>query len=300
MVSAGTATLVALAASLLVLALKLAAYFITGSTALLSDAAESVVNVAAAVAVVYSVRTARRPPDYRHPYGHAKAEYFSAVLEGALILVAAGVILATSVRNLFAPPPLENVTGGVVVAAAALVINVLTAFYLLRVASRRESAALRSNARHLLTDVWTSVGVLVAVPLVAVSGWTVVDPAIATLIGMNIVRQGWSVLTDSLSSLLDERLSHDEEQSFMEVLHESPDVLGFHRLLTRRSGYRRFAEVDVFVDPELDVVAAHDIASALKQELESRMPNLQVTIHVEPFLAGERDRTTTPREEYPR
>lgn len=294
------ATLVSLAASLLVLAMKVVAYLLTGSVALLSDAAESVVNVAAAVATLYAVRAARRPPDYEHPYGHAKAEYLSAALEGTLILVAAGLILATAGQRLLDPHQIERIASGTIVAALAAIVNGGTALYLRRVGARIGSPALVSNARHLMTDVWTSVGVVAAVVLVSTSGWTILDPVIAILVGLNIVREGWSVLTGSLSSLLDERLPEGEERAVMEVLTGNEHVRGFHRLRSRRAGFLRFIEVDIFVDPHLDVMTAHEIATDLNHELEARLPNLTATIHVEPYLEGERDTTLTPEEEYPR
>lgn len=298
-VSATRATYLTLAAALLVLATKLVAYLLTGSIALLSDAAESIVNVAAALAVLYAVRQARRPPDYLHPYGHAKAEYLSAALEGTMILLAAGFLLATAAPRLLDPPPLDNVTVGVAVAALAAASNGATAYYLRRVGSKAESVALISNSRHLLTDVWTSLGVIVAVILVAITGWAFLDPLVGIAVGLNIVREGWQVLTGSLSSLLDERLPEDEERVVMGVLEGHESVLGFHQLRSRRAGFRRFIEVDVFVEPRLDVIEAHDIATALKSELGELLPNLTVTIHVEPYMGGERDTTRTPREEFP-
>lgn len=298
MTSAGRATFVTLGVSLLVLAIKLVAYLITGSVALLSDAAESGVNVAAALAVVYAVRLAGRPPDYEHPYGHAKAEYLSGALEGSMILVAAGVILATAVGRLLAPIPLENLTEGVVVALLATAVNAVAALYLRRVGTRQRSPALVVNARHLMTDVWTSIGVLLAVALVALTGRAVIDPLIAVVVGLNIVRTGWSVLVDATSSLLDVRLPESEERVIMAVLERDPRVLGFHRLRSRQAGFNRFVEVDIFVDPRLDVITAHDIATQLEDRVIARLPNLTTTIHVEPFLEGARDTTQTPREEF--
>ncbi|HEX7004620.1 MAG TPA: cation diffusion facilitator family transporter [Trueperaceae bacterium] len=292
------ATLVTLAASLLVLATKLAAFMLTGSVALLSDGAESLVNVAAAAAVIYAVRLARRPPDYEHPYGHAKAEYISGALEGSLILVAAGVILATAAPRLLEPPRLESVRVGVLMVAAASVVNAATAWYLRRVTRRHHSPALEATSRHLITDLWTSVGVVLSVVLVDLTGLALLDPVIALLVGLHIMREGWSVTAGAMSSLLDIRLPEEEEGALMEILQQEPEVLGFHRLRSRRSGINRFLEVDIFVDPRLDVRDAHDIATALEDRIAEVLPNLTATLHIEPYLEGKRDVTLTPREEF--
>lgn len=293
-----SATLLTLAASVMVLGMKVVAYLLTGSVALLSDAFESVANLAAALAVLYSIRLARRPADYEHPYGHAKAEYLSAALEGSMILTAAGLILATAVQRLFAPVPLEQVVAGMSVALLATLVNGATALALKRIGRQHRSPALVSNSRHLMTDVWTSVGVIVGVGLVVVSGWEILDPLIAIVVGLNIVREGWSVLTESFSSLLDVRLPEEEENVILDLLEAESQVKGFHRLRSRSSGYRSFVEVDIFVDPRLDVMAAHEIAAGLENKIIGRLPNLTTTVHVEPFLEGERDTTRTPRQEY--
>ena len=292
------ASLIALAASLLVLAIKLGAFFVTDSVAFLSDGAESLVNVAAAATVIYAVRLARRPPDYEHPYGHAKAEYLSGALEGSLILVAAGVILATAAPRLLAPPQLESVPAGVLMVVIASLVNAATAWYLRRVTTRHHSPALEATTRHLITDIWTSLGVVISVALVALTGIAVLDPVIGVLVGLHIMREGWSVTTGAVSSLLDIRLPEAEEASLMEVLQEEPEVLGFHRLRSRRSGINRFLEVDIFVDPNLDVREAHDIATALEERIAALLPNLTATLHIEPYLEGTRDVTLTPRDEF--
>lgn len=292
------ATYLTLIVSLTVLALKFGAYLLTGSVALLSDAAESVVNVIAAISVIFTVRLAQRPPDYEHPYGHAKAETVSSALEGSMILIAAGMILVTSGQRLLDPHPLEDVVAGTAVAALALVINGATSFFLRRLGERFESPALKANARHLMTDVWTSVGVLVAVVLVSFSGWAVLDPLLAMVVGLNIVREGWAVLSSSLSELLDARLPKEEEQTVLELLDADPEVLGYHRLRSRQAGFGRYLEVDIFVEPKLSVEAAHEVVTRLEARLLKRLPNLTTTVHVEPFLEGVRDERRSPAREY--
>lgn len=284
--------------ALAVLALKAGAYVLSGSVALLSDAAESLVNVAAALAVMLSLRVARLPPDYRHPYGHHKAEYLSSAFEGALILVAAAAILLTSGMRLVSPEPLAAPLLGVTVAVLATLLNGGGALLLGRLARRSGSAALAANARHVWTDVWTSVGVVVAVLLVLLTGWLVVDPLVGLLVGFNIVRAGWGVLSGSFSDLLDARLPEAEERLILAVLDSSPEVLGYHRLRSRRSGTGRFAEVDVFVDPAMTVGAAHELVSALESSLQEALPGLVSTVHVEPFEPGLREGPRSPRDEF--
>ncbi len=293
-----SAAALTLAAALVVFAGKVAAYLVTGSVALLSDAAESVANVAAAVAVVIAVRAARRPPDFEHPYGHGKAEYLSSALEGSMILIAAGAILTTAFQRLLDPQPLERVVAGLAVAAAATAINLFVAARLREVGVRHGSPALIANARHLMTDVWSSVGVLASVVVVAATGWTVVDPVVALLVGVHVVRVGWAVLTEAFSSLMDARLPGAEERAIMNVLNDDREVRGFHRLRSRRSGHARFVEVDVFVAPDLTVAEAHAIANRVEANVADRLDDVTVTVHVEPFVSGRRDVTLEPRDEY--
>lgn len=284
--------------ALVVLLLKAGAYLFSGSVALLSDAAESLVNVAAALAVMISLRIAQLPPDYEHPYGHRKAEYLSSAFEGSLILVAAGAIIVSAGTRLANPQGLEAPLIGVGVALLATLCNGFGAWWLGRLAQRTGSVALASNSRHIWTDVWTSVGVVVAVLLVSVTGWLRLDPIIALLVGLNIVREGWRVMSNAFSDLLDARLPEAEETLILDVLNATPQVEGYHRLRSRRSGTARFAEVDVFVDPAMTVGEAHDLISSLETQLQGPLPGLITTIHVEPLEAGVREGYRAPREEF--
>ena len=287
-----------LAIAVAVLVLKAGAYGLSGSVALLSDAAESLVNVVAAVGVIVSLRVARLPPDYQHPYGHNKAEYLSSAFEGALILVAAAAIVLTSGSRLLSPEPLEAPLLGAGIALTATLLNGGGAALLGRLAARSGSAALTANARHLWTDVWTSLGVVAAVVLVSLTGWLVLDPLLGLLVGLNIIREGWRVLAGSFSDLLDARLPETEEAEIMNVLESNPAVLGYHRLRSRRSGVGRFAEVDVFVDPAMSVGAAHELVSELETALQHALPGLISTVHVEPFEPGKREGPRPPRDEF--
>jgi cation diffusion facilitator family transporter len=181
---------------------------------------------------------------------------------------------------------------------AASIVNAATAWYLRRVTARHHSPALEATSRHLMTDIWTSTAVVASVVLVSLTGFELLDPMIGVVAGLHITREGWRVTTGAMSSLLDVRLPEEEEAALMDVLREEPRVLGFHRLRSRRAGINRFLEVDIFVDPRLDVRGAHDIATALEDRIARLLPNLTATLHIEPYLEGTRDVTLTPREEF--
>lgn len=292
------AALISLGGALIVLVAKAFAFALTGSVSLLSDAAESIVNVVAAGALLFAVQLAQRPPDYQHPYGHQKAELLSSAFEAALILVAGGMILFAAVQRLLSPRPLENLSAGLLVAAGAAVLNLLLALWMRRQGRKLESAALATNSRHLFTDVWSTVGVVLGVLLVSVTGWQILDPLIAILVAVNITREGFMVMTSTLSQLMDERLPEDEEAAILEELDRTAGVLGYHRLRSRRSGSDRFAEVDIFVDPGMNVEHAHVLIGRLEENLRARLPGLVTTIHVEPFAPGVREGATSPRDEF--
>lgn len=296
--AAGRAAWLSLFGALLILALKGAAYLLTGSVGFLSDAAESLVNLVAAGVLLLALSVSRAPPDYEHPYGHTKAEYLSAVLEASLIMVAAGIITWSAVQRLLEPQALENVRAGVVVALLATAVNGGLALQLFRTARRERSVALEANAQHLMTDVYTSLGVIAAVVLVGLTGWNILDPLIALAVAANIVRVGVSVMRRSVSNLLDQRLPDEEEAVILEVLEKTPGIKGYHRLRTRRSGRARFAEVDVFVRPEMTVAEAHTVVARLEDQIHAELDDLVTTVHVEPYVEGVRDRSTTPREEF--
>src|SRR5690606_30335191 len=252
---------------------------VTGSVSLLSDAAESLVNLVAAVALIIAIGVAATPPDYRHPYGHAKAEYISSVLEAALIIVAAVVIGVSAIRRLMDPQPLEQLGLGLALAATAMVVNGLLALRLFRVAKATDSAALEANATHLMTDVWTSVGAMAGVGLVRLTGWLPLDPLVALIVAGNIVVAGIRVMRRSFSRLLDERLPEVEEERRMTEIEGAESVLGFHRLKARRSGTARFAEVDVFVDGDMHVDEAHEVAREVERRVKSSVEDLEMTVH---------------------
>ena len=271
----------------------------TGSVGLLSDAAESLVNLVAAVVLTVAVGVAAVPPDYRHPYGHTKAEYLSSVLEAALIIVAAGMIGVTAVRRFLDPQPLDQVGLGLALAGVAALVNGGLAMRLMRVARRVSSDALEANARHLFADVLTSVGTIVGVALVRLTGWLPLDPIVALVVAGNIVVTGVGVMRRSLSRLLDERLPESEEARMIAEIEGVDEVRGYHRLRTRRSGSARFGEVDVFVAGDMRVDDAHEVAREVERRVKAAVPGLDMTVHIEPYEEGVRDVSRSPREEFP-
>lgn len=293
------AAYVSLAGSVFILGFKFTAFLLTGSIALLSDAAESIVNVVASLALIIAIHYAARPADYEHPYGHSKAEYFSSVFEAVLILVAAGMILLSSFDRLLDPQPLENPLIGLSIAGTATVLNVLLVLHLRNEAKRHHSIALESNAKHILVDVWTSGAVIAAVCLILFTDWLWLDGVIGLIVGCNIVGEGIGVLGKTLSQLMDERLPENEEEVILRVLDDHPAVLGYHRLRSRRAGAGRFAELDIFVRPSLTVAEAHQVVGDIETIVHDALPNLTTTIHVEPYVAGKREGSKAPRDEYP-
>ena len=273
-----------LATGFVVLALKLVAWQVTGSVGLLSDAMESTVNIGAALVAVFALRASNRPPDAEHHFGHGKAEYLSAMFEGFLILAASAAIIATAVNRLLNPQELEQVGIGLAISVLASVLNGAVGVLLLRVGRKHRSMVLVADGKHLLTDVWTSAGVVVGVAAVALTGWVRLDPIIALAVGANILWTGWGLLRDSVSGLLDERLSDDEIDKVVSVLerHES-DQVHFHALQSRAAGRQRFVSVHMLVPGERSVRAAHDLAQDIEDEIGRDLPGTVVSIHIEPL-----------------
>lgn len=277
------AALVSAAAGLLILGLKFAAFAVTGSVALLTDAAESVINVVAAVLVTASLVIAHRPPDDSHPYGHGKAEYIASTTEGFLVLGAAAWIVWTSVRRIIEPVTLSEVPLGVAMTAVAAAANLLVARYLLHVSREADSIALEADARHLMTDVITSAGVLVALLIEYVTGLRWIDPAIALLLSGHLAATGFKLVRRSMSGLLDDRLSPEEETRVREILDaHKAEIISYHAFRSRRAGARRFVDLHLVVDPNLTVRAAHTLCDDLENHIEDALPGTDVTIHVEP------------------
>jgi len=273
-----------IATAIATIALKAAAYVMTGSVGLLSDALESLVNLVAAVLALLMLYVSARPPDEDHAYGHTKAEYFASGAEGFLILLAAVAIGWAAVVRLIEPRPLEKVGLGLVVSTGASLLNFFTARILLTAGRRYRSIALEADAQHLLTDVWTSAGVLVGVGAVSLTGWERLDPIIALVVAANIVRTGLSLVNRSALALLDVAWAPAELEALRTVLrsHERPDVK-FHAIRTRQAGTRRFVSLHVLVPGGWTVTQGHDLLERIESEIRSAVPHSTVETHMEPL-----------------
>lgn len=265
------------------LALKALAWWLTGSVALLSDALESTVNVATAVAALIAIRVAAKPADRDHPYGHHKAEFFSAVLEGVMIIVAALLILREAWHGFQNPRMLDAPLEGLLVNGLASVLNGLWCWVLITRGRRLRSPALVADGRHLLSDVISSVGVVAGVTLAVVTGWAVLDPALAALVALNILWSGWKVMASSLSGLMDEAVSEDTLADIRATISDAAaGAIEAHDLRTRHAGPRTFIDFHLVVDGQTTVDAAHDICDRIEQALKRKLPGALITIHVEP------------------
>jgi cation diffusion facilitator family transporter len=273
-----------IAAALATMALKTVAYLVTDSVGLLSDALESLVNLAGALMALWMLTVAARPPDEDHPHGHGKAEYFSAGAEGALIVIAAVSIAVAAVDRLLHPRPLEQVGLGLFVSVVASLVNLGVALVLLRAARAHRSATLQASGHHLLTDVWTSAGVLIGVGAVAATGWLVLDPLVALAVAANIVFTGTRILRDSVAGLMDTALPPGEVTVLRELLDRyAAEGLDYHALRTRQSGARRFVSVHVLVPPEWTVQQGHDLLERLEADIRRTLPPVTVDTHLEPL-----------------
>ncbi|UWQ78800.1 cation diffusion facilitator family transporter [Leisingera sp. S132] len=269
--------------ALAVMALKVAAWQMTGSVALLSDALESLVNIGGAVMAWFAVRYAQRPPDAGHPYGHHKAEYFSAVIEGILIVIAALVILHEAFTALSRASDPAWGAAGMGVNALAMLVNLAWARVLLRTGTRLKSPALSAGGRHLMSDVWTSAGVLAGLLLALATGWAVLDPLLALLVGVNILREGWLVIAASVNGLMDTAAPAEERIRIEKIIHRTANgAMQVHGLKTRRAGRALFVEFHMVVDGAMSVRAAHEICDRVEAALRDAIPDVQAVIHVEP------------------
>lgn len=271
-----------IAAAVATIGLKSAAYLLTGSVGLLSDALESLVNLAGAILALVVLYIAAQPPDEDHTYGHSKAEYFSSGVEGALILIAAASIGYASVDRLLHPRPLEAIGLGLGVSVIASAINFAAAFYIRRAGLRHSSPTLVANAQHLFTDVWTSMGVLVAVGLVAASGIQWLDPVVAMLVAANITFTGIRIVRSSTLGLMDTALPATEVAKVKAVLDSYKGTeVRYHALRTRQSGARRFVSVHVLVPGAWTVQRGHRLLERIEAEMRSALENVTVLTHLE-------------------
>ncbi|WP_078112903.1 MULTISPECIES: cation diffusion facilitator family transporter [unclassified Gordonia (in: high G+C Gram-positive bacteria)] len=270
--------------AIVVIGLKLIAWRVTGSVGLLSDALESTVNLVAAIGAFVALRVAAKPPDRSHNFGHTKAEYLSAVFEGVMIVVAAVVIVATAVDRLLHPEELDEVGMGLAISVGATVVNAVVGWVLVRAGRRHRSLTLEADGKHLMTDVWTTAGVVVGVFLVAVTGWLPLDPLIAIAVAANILVVGGRLVWRSGAGLMDSALPDDLRAAIDAVLaRHRADRIDFHDVRTREAGHERFVQLHMLVPGDWSVQRAHDLAETIEDELRAAVDDLTVTLHVEPI-----------------
>jgi cation diffusion facilitator family transporter len=274
-----------IAVALVTIALKTGAWWLTGSVGLLSDAIESVVNLAGAAFALAMVTIAARPPDDDHPFGHHKAEYFASGVEGALIFAAALAIVWAAVDRLLAPQPLERLSFGLMLSVASSVLNGVLAAAMLKKARAERSMALEADARHLFTDVWTSAGVVAGLLAVAATGWLWLDPVLAIAVALNVAREGYALVRRSTLGLMDHAVEPEVQRAIDEVLagFAHPTTLRFDHLNTRRAGKRLFVDLHMHMPPSWSLQRAAALRTSVEQALMSAVPGLRATIQLLPM-----------------
>lgn len=275
-----------IATAVLTIALKTGAFLLTGSVGLLSDAAESLVNLVAAVVALIALRVAARPADEGHHFGHGKAEYFSAAIEGLMIFVASAVILVSAVQRFLDPVPLDSLGLGLAISTLAAALNGTVGLVLLRRGREHRSATLVADGKHLLTDVWTSAGIILGVLLVGLTGWVRLDPVVAAVVGVNILITGYRLVSQSVTALLDAALPGEDLAAVNGVLDtlRSPEV-DFTELRTRASGRHRFVTLTVLVPGSWTVERGHRTADRIEAAIAETLPGTHVQTHLEPHPA---------------
>lgn len=273
-----------IAAAVATIAIKTFAWWITGSVGLLSDAAESVVNLIAAIVALIALSVAAKPADKSHHFGHTKAEYFSAVVEGVMIFVAASFIIVAAVPRLFDPKPLESLGVGLAISLVASAINGVVATVLLRAGRQHRSITLEADGKHLMTDVWTSAGVVVGIGLVWLTGWLWLDAVVAIAVAINILWAGWGLISASAAGLMDVSLPKADNARLREILasFESEEIK-FHAFRTRESGRKQFMEFHMLVPGAWTVQEGHTQADYVIEAIKSEYPDMWVNPHLEPI-----------------
>lgn len=272
-----------IAVGIIVLALKYVAYHLTGSVALLSDAIESIVNVATAFAALFAISFAAQPADANHPYGHHKAEYISAVIEGVLIVIAAIAILREAWFAYQSPRMIDAPWLGLAINGGASVINAVWCYVLIAQGRAHKSPALVADGRHLLTDVVSSVGVFAGVALAALTGFSILDPILAALVALNILWSGWRLMKESVGGLLDEALPESDLSRIRAIIAANANgAIEAHDLRTRQAGRMTFVDFHLVVKGQMSVTEAHDICDRLERAIKAEVQDALISIHVEP------------------
>jgi cation diffusion facilitator family transporter len=272
-----------IATAVVIIILKVAAFLVTGSIGFLSDALESGANIVAAIITLVALVIAARPPDRVHAFGHSKAEYLSSGAEGTLILVAAVFIAAQAVMRLVNPQPLDQVGLGLLISATAAAANFIVARILLRAGRQHRSAALMADAQHLLTDVWTTAGVILGVGLVGLTGWLWLDPVIALVVALQILYTGQKLVREAVDGLMDAGLPAAEEARVIAILERhSVDGVTYHALRTRQAGSQRFVSFHVQVPGRWSVQEGHELLETIEQEMRQTLSPVNISSHLEP------------------
>ena len=273
-----------IAAAVLTIGLKTAAWWITGSVGLLSDAMESIVNLVGGLMALAMLTVAERPADQEHPYGHGKAEYFSSGVEGTLILIAAISISGAAVNRLISPKPLEEIGVGLAISIVASLVNLGVALLLLRVGRRSSSITLEANAHHLLTDVWTSIGVVAGVGMVALTGWERLDPVVALVVAANIIWTGVRIVRRSIGGLMDTALLTEDRVAVRDVLSSYEQAgVRFHALRTRQAGARKFISLHVLVPGDWTVQGGHQLVERIENDIGNVVLDSTIFTYLEPL-----------------
>lgn len=274
-----------IAAAVITISLKGAAYFYTGSVGLLSDALESLINLAAAIIALLLIKIAAQPPDEDHSFGHDKAEYFASGIEGTLIFIAALSIGYTAILSIVEPHPLEHLDTGLIISSVATVINLFVGRLLIKAGKQYRSIILEADGKHLMTDVWTSVGVIIGVLAVSLTGWARLDPIIALVVAVNIIWTGFQLIRGSVLGLMDTAIEPETQDKITEILdrYVTKDKIDYHALRTRQAGARKFIYVHILVPDEWTVQKGHDLIDKIEKEICRAVPDSAVFSHLEPL-----------------
>lgn len=284
-------------AAIVTILIKLAAFFITGSVSLLSDALEAGINLIAAIIALVALKIVEQPPDDMHAYGHDKVEYFSSGIEGTLILFAAAGIIFVSIGRLLDPQPLEQVGLGLVLATLASVINLVVGQIQIRAGKKYDSITLEADGHHLMSDVWTSVGVVIGLTVATLTGLYWLDPVIAIVVGLKIGWEGVRIFKRSMMGLMDSAIVPEEREKIEAILdHYQEEGITWHALRTRQSGARRFSSVHILMPASWTIQQAHDLSERLEADIHKAVPNTSVFTHMEPIddPAAQRDIALKP------
>lgn len=274
-----------IAAAIITISLKSGAYFVTGSVGLLSDALESIINLVAAVIALWVLKIAAQPPDEGHDYGHGKVEYFSSGIEGAMIILAAVSICYAAVIRLLNPQPLEQIGIGLFISVVATLVNFFVARVLLKAGKENHSIVLEADGHHLMSDVWTTIGVIFGIGLVYLTGWWRLDPIMAILVALNILWSGGKLINRSIQGLIDAALPKDIHDNIVKILDEfvKEDQIDYHALRTRQAGSYKFINVHILVPGSWTVEKGHDLMEEIEGRLRSEISNSVVFTHLEPI-----------------